>query len=97
MGNNKLWLVSMAVCYTVLPIHIVAQNNVVFESIRVPKDNTQKNGIQVTQKVTVNKQVQTIGFSTLLKTGYKDNGEIYGQLKDKNDHPITLEDSYNFV
>jgi|GEM_PF-231152 len=66
--------------------------DVKFENIGTPTTDATKETQQASSKVTVNGSQQTIGYSTLLKTGEMGNGEIFGLAKDYTDAPITFSD-----
>jgi hypothetical protein len=64
--------------------------DVKFTEIVTPTTEESKNTQQVTTTVKVNGVDQTISYNTILRTGDTNNGEIFGQVKDYTDTPITF-------
>lgn len=75
---------------------LIGQTSVKFKAIDLPID-TQKSQLHASDEVVVNGVTQTIAFTKLLQTGYADNGEMYGQLKDKDDNPLKLENGAPYL
>jgi len=61
-----------------------------FKAIDLPQSSSEKYQLRATDEVELNGKMQSITFMTLLKTGYRDNAEVYGQLKDRYDKPLFL-------
>ncbi|MFT7879308.1 MAG: alkaline phosphatase PhoX [Sulfurimonas sp.] len=68
-----------------------------FKPVAPPQTEQEKYLLKSTDEVTINKKKQKIGFTTLISTGYWDNGEVYGLLKDRYDHPLTLRDGSPYI
>jgi hypothetical protein len=64
--------------------------NVSFTEIATPTSEDAMNTQQSSSKVMVNGVEQSISYTTIMKTGYADNKEIFGLLKDYTDTPITF-------
>jgi len=61
-----------------------------FEPLDLPQSSHEKYQLRATGEVRLNGKRQNVTFMTLLKTGYSDNAEVYGQLKDRYDQPLVL-------
>ena len=59
-----------------------------FKGIAPAITDNEKDSIRATSSVTIAGEQQTIGYTTLLKTGDENNGEVYGALKDYQDNVI---------
>ncbi|HEO99544.1 MAG TPA: DUF839 domain-containing protein [Epsilonproteobacteria bacterium] len=70
---------------------------VYFKPVPFPKTEAEKYALHATQETVVNKERLKIGFSTLMATGERDNGEVYGLLKDREDTPLTLRDGSPYI
>jgi len=68
-----------------------------FKSIDLPQSHSEKYQLRATDEVTLNGKVQAVTFTHLLKTGYRDNAELYGQLKDRYDQPLFLNPEKPYV
>lgn len=68
-----------------------------FKPVTLPQTEKEKYGLKATDEVVVNGKKQKIGFTTLMTTGYWDNGEVYGLLKDRKDRPLTLRDGSPYI
>jgi len=62
-----------------------------FEEIATPTTEETKITQQSSSKAFINGMEQTIGYTTILKTGDTDNSEIFGLVKDYTDTAITFE------
>jgi secreted PhoX family phosphatase len=76
---------------------ISGTNTVSFASIPTPTADAQKLTLQHSETVTVNSTVNPIDFSVIMATDTADNGEIFGQVKDQNDQPITFADGSPYI
>lgn len=69
-----------------------------FEEIITPTTETAMNTQQVSSKAYVNGEEQSIGYSTILRTGDFDaNGQIFGLLKDYQDKLIKFDDGSPYI
>jgi len=68
-----------------------------FEEIAVPTTDETKLTQQASKKAFVNGKEQSIGYSTLVSTGYNDNNEILGKSKDYLDNDIKFGDGSNYI
>jgi len=73
-----------------LATSLVHAAQISFKPIDVPQTSTEKYQLRATNEVSVNGKTQSVDFTTVLKTGYRDNAEVYGQLKDYDDQPLVL-------
>lgn len=64
--------------------------NVNFTEIATPTTQEAKNTQQVSSIVSVNGVEQSISYNTIIRTGDTNNNEIFGQVKDYTDTPITF-------
>ena len=71
--------------------------SVSFEEIATPITDEEKLTQQASKKVYVNGQEQSIAYTTIMRTGYSDNGEILGQSKDYQDNLITFDDGSPYI
>lgn len=71
--------------------------DVSFTSIATPVTTSEKQALQVSDEVIINGEVHPIGYTKLMATGDANNGEIYGLLKDKDDHVLTMEDGSPYI
>ncbi|WP_072680028.1 choice-of-anchor I family protein [Arcobacter sp. LA11] len=62
-----------------------------FEEIATPTTEETKTTQQASSKATINGTEQSIGYTTIMKTGDTDNSEIFGLVKDYTDAAITFE------
>ncbi|WP_309497352.1 alkaline phosphatase PhoX [Sulfurovum sp.] len=83
------WFVSLVFIVTVA-CSMVNAKELSFKSIDLPKSSSEKYQLRATDEVKFNGKTQRISFMSLLKTGYRDNAEVYGQLKDRYDQPLVL-------
>ncbi|MBN2900004.1 MAG: choice-of-anchor J domain-containing protein [Clostridia bacterium] len=68
-----------------------------FAQVDVPTDTTDANSLMTSSQVTVNGVTDALNFNTLLTTGERDNGEIFGAIKDKNDQLIIFNDGSPYI
>jgi len=71
--------------------------SIAFEKIATAETPTEKSKLLHSEKVTINGKEQRIGFTSIMVTGYADNGEIFGLVKDQNDQAIKFEDGSNYI
>jgi len=74
----------------------IVATKVQFENIDTPLGDAQKS-IQSSSLVTLGNETQALSFTKLLATNASDNGEVFGQVKDYLDQPITFDDGSPYV
>jgi secreted PhoX family phosphatase len=85
MNLSMLYFVIIAIAGSTL-----SANEITFKPIDNPQNEEQKYQLRATDEVSINGRSYSVDFMTLLKTGYRDNAEVYGQLKDYNDQALVL-------
>lgn len=68
-----------------------------FDEIATAESVSEKAKLLTTKKVTINGKEQSIDFALLMATGYQDNDEVFGLIKDQNDQAIKFEDGSNYI
>ena len=68
-----------------------------FKAVAFPKTASEKYALRASDEAVINNEKQKIGFTTLMVTGDRDNGEVYGLLKDREDTPLTLRDGSPYL
>ncbi len=76
---------------------VTGVKSISFDEIKIAKTANEKSKLLNSKKVTINGKEQLIDFTTLMVTGHKDNGEIFGLIKDENDKAIKFEDGSSYV
>ena len=67
------------------------------DEINTPSDNPTQTKINTVNRLTLDGKEYTVNYTPLLKTGYADNGEIYGALKDENGQLIKHPDGSTVI
>ncbi|MEA2072597.1 MAG: DUF839 domain-containing protein, partial [Campylobacterota bacterium] len=67
-----------------------------FSEIATPLGSAQLTP-QASSMVTINSEIQSIGFTKLMATNESNNGEVFGLLKNYMDAPITLADGSPYI
>ena len=72
-------------------------SSISLKGLSTPVTNTEKENLQYAKEITINGKTTNLGFTTLMKSGHADNGEIFGLLKDYQDKPLKFNDGSNYV
>ncbi len=75
-------------------INTIALLNVNFGSVEMASD---VDSASYTQSITVDSLTQPVSYTELMKTGYSDNGEIFGAVKDYDGKLITFSDGSPYI
>ncbi len=76
---------------------LTGNKSILFEEVKTAKTKSEKEKLLNSKKVIIDGKKQIIDFTTLMVTGHKDNGEIFGLIKDENDKAIKFEDGSNYI
>lgn len=71
--------------------------NIKFKEVSVPTTEVSKNTQQVSPTIDINGNKKLISYTTILRTGDKNNGEVFGGLKDYQDKPISFKDGSSYI
>lgn len=83
------------VCFLLQPCSSFAEdslNSNALSALLAPTDQVGKTSLRTAQNIIIDGKTQPLKHTLLLKTGYADNGEIYGALKNAQGKTITHPD-----
>lgn len=80
---KKITILASTLCLTLLPSLCFAEKSQSPHSaLAAPTDDASKTSLRTAKQIMLNGKAQPLKYKLLMKTGYADNGEIYGALKD---------------
>lgn len=93
--QTMLTLFMPLVCFLLQPCSSFAEdslNSNALSALLAPTDQVGKTSLRTAQNIIIDGKTQPLKHTLLLKTGYADNGEIYGALKNAQGKTITHPD-----